>query len=66
MAPSKCNFLFIDVGVSAVHVAENLLRLGVIVKPWKQPGFDTFIRVSIGSREENDHFLDAFRQIAAG
>lgn len=66
MAPSKCNFLFIDVGVSAVHVAENLLRLGVIVKPWKQPGFDTFIRVTIGCREENDHFLDAFRQIAAG
>ncbi|WP_280171571.1 histidinol-phosphate transaminase [Agrobacterium pusense] len=66
MAPSKCNFLFIDVGVSAVQVAEELLRLGVIVKPWKQPGFDTFIRVSIGSREENNHFLGAFNQIMVG
>ncbi|WP_425965174.1 histidinol-phosphate transaminase [Rhizobium nepotum] len=66
MAPSKGNFLFVDVRVNAVQIAEELLKRGVIVKPWKQPGFDTFIRVSIGSRGENDHFLCAFREITAG
>lgn len=63
MAPSKCNFLFFDVRAGATEVAEALLKRGVIVKPWKQAGFDTFIRVSIGSIAENDHFLDAFKAI---
>lgn len=66
MAQSKGNFLFIDVRASAVHVAEELLTHGVIVKPWKQPGFDTFIRVSIGSHEQNDQFIGAFTDITAG
>ncbi|RUX42849.1 histidinol-phosphate aminotransferase, partial [Mesorhizobium sp. M7A.F.Ca.CA.002.09.1.1] len=38
---------------------EGLLRQGVIVKPWKQQGFDTYVRVSIGSTSENDHFMAA-------
>lgn len=66
MAPSKCNFLFVDVRTSATQVAEALLGHGVIVKPWKQPGFDTFLRVSIGSVEENDHFMRAFRDVIQG
>ncbi|MBW9118295.1 histidinol-phosphate transaminase [Rhizobium cauense] len=61
IAPSKCNFLFIDTGRTAAHLAEALLESGVIVKPWKQTGFETFIRVSIGSHEENDHFLWALK-----
>jgi histidinol-phosphate aminotransferase len=44
-------------------VAEALLKRGVIVKPWKQPGFETFIRVSIGSALENDQFLEAFQAL---
>ncbi|MBR0557864.1 histidinol-phosphate transaminase [Ciceribacter sp. L1K23] len=59
IAPSKCNFLFIDMRADASQVAEALLRQGVIVKPWKQQGFESFIRVSIGSRKENDQFLQA-------
>jgi histidinol-phosphate aminotransferase len=59
IAPSKGNFLFVDAGKNASDLAVALLKRGVIVKPWKQPGFETFIRVSIGSREENDHFLRA-------
>lgn len=66
MAPSKCNFLFVDVRTVATEFAEALLKRGVIVKPWKQPGFGTFIRVSIGSIEENDQFLSAFRDAITG
>jgi histidinol-phosphate aminotransferase len=46
-------------------MAEALLRRGVIVKPWKQPGFETYIRVSIGSPAENDHFIEALKKAAA-
>lgn len=59
VAPSKGNFLFFDTGVEAATISEHLLRQGVIVKPWKQPGYASFIRVSIGLPSENDHFLAA-------
>lgn len=57
LAPSLGNFLFFDVKRPSSKVAEKLLANGTIVKPWKQPGFDTFIRVSIGKPEENEKFL---------
>lgn len=60
-APSKGNFVFFDCGGNAALLAEELLKEGVIVKPWKQPGYETFIRVSIGSVGENDHFLRAMK-----
>ncbi|MCV3738774.1 histidinol-phosphate transaminase [Rhizobium sp. TRM96647] len=63
IAPSKCNFLFFDAGRDATVLAEALLARGVIVKPWKQPGFETFVRVSIGSPIENDHFLAALKAV---
>lgn len=64
VAPSKCNFLFFDAGRDATVLAEALLARGVIVKPWKQPGFETFVRVSIGSPVENDHFLAALAAVS--
>jgi histidinol-phosphate aminotransferase len=59
VAPSKGNFLFFDSRQNASAVSERLLHHGVIVKPWKQAGYETYVRVSIGSAEENDQFLDA-------
>ncbi|APO75121.1 histidinol-phosphate aminotransferase 2 [Rhizobium etli 8C-3] len=65
MAPSKCNFLFVDTGKNSTQLAVALLERGVIVKPWKQTGFETFIRVSVGSIRENDHFLRALKDAGA-
>jgi len=59
VVPSKGNFLFFDCGGNASDFVEELLPQGVIVKPWKQPGYDQFIRVSIGSPAENAHFMAA-------
>lgn len=58
-APSRGNFLYFDSGRDSAGFVEGLLRQGVIVKPWKQPGYTRFIRVSIGSADENDHFMAA-------
>lgn len=55
--PSKGNFLFFDAGRPSVALAEALLDKGVIIKPWKQPGYDTWLRVSIGLEADNDQFL---------
>lgn len=58
-AKSKGNFIFFDCGSDAGAFAEGLLKPGVIVKPWKQAGYQNFARVSIGSAEENSHFMEA-------
>ncbi len=63
IAPSRANFLFIDTANSSREIAEALLRLGVIVKPWLEPGYDTFIRVSVGRRADNEHFMEAFEHV---
>lgn len=59
VAPSAANFLFVDLGRPNGPATEALLQRGVIVKPWKEPGYERFIRVSIGSDEDNAQFLAA-------
>lgn len=63
-ARSQTNFLFIDVGRESRIAFNHFLSNGIIVKPWKEEGFDTFIRVTIGTPLENDRFLDALRGLA--
>ncbi|TPM40702.1 histidinol-phosphate transaminase [Mesorhizobium sp. B2-3-4] len=63
VAPSRGNFLFFDCRQDANTFVEGLLRDGVIVKPWRQDGFDTYVRVSIGSPSENDHFMAALSRL---
>lgn len=65
-ARSQTNFLFIDVGWDSRATLDHFLSQGIIVKPWKEEGYGTFIRVTIGSPSENDRFLDALRTLAAG
>lgn len=62
VAPSATNFLFVHMGQPNAAVAEALLQRGVIVKPWKEAGYDAFIRVSIGSAADNQLFLQALEQ----
>ena len=65
VAPSHTNFLFFDSDEPAVSLAERLLARGVIVKPWRDPGYERFVRVSIGSRADNEQFLAALNDVMA-
>ncbi|MDO3444011.1 histidinol-phosphate transaminase [Agrobacterium sp. V1] len=58
---SRTNFLFIDIGCDSTIAFDHFLSHGVIVKPWKEPGFTSFIRVTVGLPAQNDRFLDALR-----
>jgi histidinol-phosphate aminotransferase len=60
VAPSAANFLFLNLQRPNGPVAEALLARGVVVKPWKEAGYESFIRVSIASVEDNALFLEAF------
>lgn len=64
VARSQTNFLFIDVGWDSRAALNHFLSKAIIVKPWKEEGYETFIRVTIGTPSENDRFLDALRALA--
>jgi histidinol-phosphate aminotransferase len=61
-SPSVANFLFFDAREDASALAEKLLPHGVIVKPWREPGYMQHIRVSIGLPQANDLFLAALKK----
>jgi histidinol-phosphate aminotransferase len=61
--PSETNFIFMDVGPEAKGICDELLRLGVIVRPLAWMGFSEAIRISVGTAEENDKCLAAMEQI---
>jgi histidinol-phosphate aminotransferase len=61
--PSETNFIFMDVGPEANDICDELLRLGVIVRPLAWMGFSEAIRISVGTAEENDKCLAAMGQI---
>jgi histidinol-phosphate aminotransferase len=62
MAPSATNFLFLNLQRPNGPVAEALLTRGVVVKPWKEMGYENFIRVSVASVDDNALFLQAFSE----
>jgi histidinol-phosphate aminotransferase len=62
---SRANFLSFDVHRNAVPIINTMALEGVLVREWRDPGFETFIRISIGSPEENNRALDALGRALA-
>jgi histidinol-phosphate aminotransferase len=58
----EANFILVNVGDTAL-VCEQLLRRGVIVRSMQPFSLDGRVRVSIGSRKENDRFLEALADL---
>jgi histidinol-phosphate aminotransferase len=63
--PSQANFGFVDVRQDADALFERLLRRGVIVRSASGWGLETFIRVTVGTAEQNRRFLEALAAEAA-
>jgi histidinol-phosphate aminotransferase len=62
---SEANFVFMEVGRDAGKISDELLHLGVIVRPLAWMGFSEAIRVSVGTAEENGKFLQAMTDVLA-
>jgi histidinol-phosphate aminotransferase len=62
-APSQTNFVFVDCGADSVSIAELLLQEGIIVKAWREKGFEHFIRVTIGKPAENNRLIEVMNAI---
>jgi len=52
------NFLYCEVGQDAAAFADGLRERGIVVQPLGLWGVPTAIRVSIGTPEQNQKFLD--------
>lgn len=60
--PSIANFVTIDVG-DCKTIYQKLLNEGVIVRPLHAYGMPRHIRVTIGTTQQNERFIDAFDRI---
>ena len=61
--PSQTNFVFMEVGPEAKTISDELLHLGVIVRPLGWMGFPEAIRISVGTAEENGKCLAAMAKV---
>ncbi|HKN74133.1 MAG TPA: histidinol-phosphate transaminase [Candidatus Acidoferrum sp.] len=61
--PSETNFIFMEVGPEAKEICDELLHLGVIVRPLGWMGFPAAIRISVGTAEENGECLAAMAEV---
>ncbi len=58
VGPSKSNSLFVSTGSDSGAVFEYLVKQGVIIKPWREAGYEQCIRVTVGTDDENNLFVD--------
>lgn len=63
--PSSGNFVCAHFGQRAAQVNRALLQKGVIVRPLNGYGMTQTLRISIGTTDENQHFIDALSSILA-
>src|SRR5712664_3385408 len=61
--PSEANFVFIVAGPDANVLSDDLLQMGVIVRPLGWMGFPEAMRISVGTAEENDKCLLAMARV---
>jgi histidinol-phosphate aminotransferase len=65
VVPTSANFLFCDLGEDAAGFANGLQDEGVAVRPLGSWGAPNCIRVTIGTPEQSQAFLQAVRRVAA-
>jgi histidinol-phosphate aminotransferase len=62
---SAGNFLLIETPIEGTAAQAAIRQHGVIISTIKAPGFERFIRVTIGLRDDNEAFFAALSQTAA-
>lgn len=62
-AESHTNFVLVCIGANAADVQQRLLERGIIVRPCVGYDLPEYLRVSIGTTEQNERFIDTLREI---
>ena len=61
--PSQTNFLIFEAGEGALDIYQRMLKKGVIIRHMGSFGLDRFLRVSVGTAEENQRFVETLAQV---
>lgn len=62
--PSKANFIFFSCDLDTDSVYRGLIQEGVLIKNLNSPGvLRNCMRVTVGTREENEEFLKALKRV---
>jgi histidinol-phosphate aminotransferase len=61
--PSETNFVTVDVKADTQKICEEMQKRGVIVRPLAMYGQPTFFRVTVGTPEQNQKFIEVFQRI---
>jgi histidinol-phosphate aminotransferase len=64
--PSETNFITFDLQTEVTAIFEELQKRNVIVRPLGMYGKPTFLRVTIGTQEQNQQFINALKQVYQG
>jgi len=65
--PSDANFIFVkfENQTKSLKFVWDFKDEKILVRHFSKPGLYQYIRVSIGTEEENNRFLESFRKIAS-
>lgn len=63
--PSEASFVMVHVREDSEGLFQQLLREGVIIRPGTGFGMKEWLRVSVGTEEENRIFIEALERLAA-
>lgn len=61
--PSHTNFIFVDMKQDGVVLFEKLLEKGFIIRPCAGWGLQNYVRISIGTHEQNKQFIDRLKDM---
>jgi len=59
------NFVSVDIKQPGMPVYDALLKKGVIVRPVANYEMPNYLRISIGTEQENQFFIDALKDVLA-
>ncbi len=62
---SHTNFILVEIGPRALDVQHELLKHGVIVRPCGGYDLDHFLRVTVGTPEQDAFFIEALEKVTA-
>lgn len=63
--PTEANFILVDVKVDSKRLFKAMLQHGVIVRTGDIFGLPTFIRVTVGTRRQNQIFIETLQKVLA-
>ena len=61
--PSQANFIMVDTGMNGDILSNELVKRGIVVRSGTLLGYPDTIRLTIGTEEDNQHFIRATEEI---